>query len=157
VKIRAFVSFDLDHDHDLELQICEQADGPNSRVDVFDRSFREIAPDWHDKLRKRMSNVDLLIVLCGAYTDRAANVHAEFELAREGRTPYVLLDGRPGLAERPATADTNDHLVQWNRHTLTTLGTAVAAGSSGEATDDNWLPSTRLTHRRRRRAGRGSA
>ena len=157
MKIRAFVTFDLDHDNDLELRIREQAGGPNSRVDVFDSSFREIAPDWQDKLRKRVANVELLIVLCGAYTDRAANVHAELQLAREAHVPYVLFDGRPGLAKKPAGADATDQLVAWKRHTLTTFGTKVAAADSGEATDDNWLPTSRLTPRRRRRDRTGSA
>jgi hypothetical protein len=150
VKIRAFVSFDLDHDHDLELQLCDQAKGPNSRVNVFDSSVRGTASDWHDKLRKRVSNVDLLIVLCGAYTDRAANVHAELELARAGAVPYLLLDGRSELSKKPTAARTTDRLVAWNAHTLTTLGTKVAAENFGDSIDDNWLPSTRTTRRRRR-------
>ena len=152
MKIRAFVSFDLDHDNDLELQLRAQAEDPNSRVDVFDSSFREAASDWHEKLAKRVSNVDLLIVLCGAYTDRAANVHAELELANAAGVPYLLLDGRPDLSKKPAAATVADRLVTWNRHTVMTLGTTVAAESAAVSTDDdNWLPSTRLTHRGRRK------
>jgi len=151
VKIRAFVSFDLDHDSDLKLRICEEAEAPNSRVDVYDSSFREVASDWQDKLRKRVSNVELMIVLCGAYTDRAPNVHAEFELALASRVPYLLLDGRPDLSKKPAAAGTTDRLGAWNRHTLVTLGTTAGAANFDESTDDNWLPSSRSAPRRRGR------
>ena len=151
MKIHAFVSFDLDHDNDLELRLREQAEGPNSRVEVFDSSFRETASDWHDKLRKRVANVDLFIVLCGAYTDHAPNVHAELELARAAGIPYLLLEGRPGLTKKPVAASTTDRVVTWNRHTLVTVGTAVAAENFGVSTDDdNLLPSTRLARRRRK-------
>jgi hypothetical protein len=150
VKTRAFVSFDLDHDNDLKLRLCDQAGAPNSRVDVFDWSVRETADDWHDKLRKRVSNVDLVLVVCGAYTDRAANVNTEVELAREANVPYLLLDGRPDLAQVPAAARQAQGLVEWQPHTLATLGTSVSAPNLAHATDDNLLPSSRLTSRRRR-------
>ncbi len=150
MKTRAFVSFDLDHDNDLKVRLCTQAEAPNSRVEVFDWSVREVADDWHDKLRKRVTNVELLLVLCGAYTDRAANVNAEVELALEANIPYVLLDGRPNLAQVPAVARQTQGLVEWQPHTLATLGSTVEAGKLVGATDDNWLPSSRMTSRGRR-------
>jgi len=151
MKTRAFVSFDLDHDNDLKLRLCAQADAPNSRVEVFDYSVREVADDWHDKLRKRVSNVDLVLVVCGAYTDRANNVNTELELAIEANVPYVLLDGRPSLAQVPAAGRRTHGLVEWERHTLATLGTTVEAPKIIGATDDDWLPSSRAGSRRRRR------
>jgi hypothetical protein len=150
VKIRAFASFDLDHDNDLKLRMCDQAEAANSRVEVCDSSFREVAADWHDKLRRRMSNIDLLVVLCGAYTDRAANVHSELTLALEMQVSYLLLDGRPGMAKRPAAARATNSLVAWDRHTVATLGTTAASASFGESVDDNWLPG-RLASRRGRK------
>jgi len=152
MKTRAFVSFDLDHDNDLKLRLCEQAGAPNSRVEVFDYSVREVADDWHDKLRKRVANVDLVLVVCGAYTDRAANVNTELELAIEANVPYLLLDGRPTLAHVPAVARQVQGLVEWQPHTLATLGTTVEAPKIVGATDDDWLPASRPTGRRRRRS-----
>ena len=151
MKSRAFVSFDLDHDNDLKVRLCAQADASNSRVEVFDWSLREVADDWRDKLRKRVSNVDLVLVVCGAYTDRAANVNAEVELAVVANIPYLLLDGRPDLAQVPAVVRQAQSLVEWQPHTLATLGSTVEAGKVIGATDDNLLPSSRTTSRRRRR------
>ena len=99
---RVFVSFDLDHDNDCKQrfidQVGEAADGEQaadggSQYLIRDWSIREVAKDWEDKARKRLANVDLLVVICGEYTDTAPGVNTEITLAREIGMPAATLFG----------------------------------------------------------------
>src|ERR1700688_750334 len=93
---RAFISFDYDHDEELRMLLAGQAKHPDSPFDFTDRSIKEpLSGDWRDKVRRRMANVDVLIVICGEYTSSAQGVAAELSIAREISKPYFLLAGRP--------------------------------------------------------------
>src|SRR6478609_8557031 len=80
---RVFISFDLDHDNDLKQRLVEDATAGVAAFDPDDWSIRESAEDWHEKLRLRIANVDAVVIACGGFTDRSANVAAELELARD--------------------------------------------------------------------------
>jgi hypothetical protein len=104
------VSFDLDHDNDSKSRLVDQVTPEVSRFAVDGWSMREVADDWRDKARKRISNVDLVLVICGEHTDTAANVSNEITLAREVGTPYFLVDGRPGHSTKPHAALEHDRI-----------------------------------------------
>ena len=113
-QVHLFVSFDLDHDNDCKDRLIRQIAPPGSRFAVNDWSIREVAADWQDKARKRIANIDLMLVICGEHTDTAASVNNEIELARESNKPYLLLNGRSGRAKKPKTALETDRVLDWN-------------------------------------------
>jgi len=64
--------------------LAGQAKLPGSTFDFVDASVKEhLSGDWKEKVRKRMQNVDLVLVLCGEKTDKATGVTAEVEIAKE--------------------------------------------------------------------------
>ena len=68
-KKRSFISFDYDHDEDLRILLAGQSLHPDTPFEIKDRSIKEpLTGDWKEKVRRRMDNVDLVIVLCGEYT-----------------------------------------------------------------------------------------
>ena len=117
-QVRVFVSFDLDHDNDCKDRLVRQIAPEGSHFSVNDWSIREVAADWQAKARKRIANIDLVLVICGEHSDTAASVNDEIELARAANKPYLLLDGRPGRSRRPKTAMDSDRILDWNSDTL---------------------------------------
>src|SRR5713101_2471612 len=88
----AFISFDFDHDEDLRNLLAGQAKHPDSPFEIKDRSLKEpLTGDWKEKVRRRMENIDVVIVICGEYTENASGVAAELNIAREEKKPYFLL------------------------------------------------------------------
>jgi hypothetical protein len=145
-----FVSFDLDHDNDLKQRLVEQSVDGRSGLDVYDWSIRETAADWRDKLGKRISNVDSLVVLCGGFTERSANVAAELELARSLPRPYFLLDGRPPTTRKPAGAASDDRLLAWTQANLLAIGGGRVPAPIATSFDD-LRPESKSRLRLRRR------
>jgi hypothetical protein len=114
--VHVFVSFDLDHDNDCKSRLVSEVRPDESHFSIDDWSIREVATDWKVKARKRIANVDLMLVICGEHTDVAPNVNNEIALAREAGTPYLLLDGRPGNSKKPETALDRDRVLEWKLH-----------------------------------------
>src|SRR6266702_3847602 len=86
VKPRVFISFDFDHDADLRNLLVGQAQNPDTPFEIKDRSLKEpLTGNWKDKVRQRMDNIDVVIVICGEATHKAAGVAAELAIAREER------------------------------------------------------------------------
>ncbi|MDY0391871.1 MAG: TIR domain-containing protein [Candidatus Bipolaricaulis sp.] len=114
-KKRAFISFDFDHDEDLRNLLAGQAENPDSPFEIKDRSIKEpLTGDWKDKVRRRMDNVDLVIVICGEHTHTAAGVAAELTIAREKGKPYFLLRGRSTKScTKPTSALSGDKIHEW--------------------------------------------
>ena len=80
---RAFISFDYDHDEGAKNMLAGQAKHPDSPFDFTDASVKEhLTGDWKDKVRRRMANVDVVIVLCGESTHLASGVAEELKIAR---------------------------------------------------------------------------
>lgn len=91
-KLRAFVSFDIDNDESVKHYLIGQSKHPDSPFEFKDNSVKEhLAGDWKEKVRRRMDNVDVVVVLCGANTNRASGVAAELQIAIEKEKPYFLL------------------------------------------------------------------
>lgn len=122
-KPRAFISFDFDHDQDLRNLLVGQAMNPDTPFDIQDRSLKEeLTGDWKDKVRRRMDNIDVVIVICGEATHKATGVAAELAIAREKQKPYFLLYGRSDkTCTKPTTALESDKMYKWTWDALKNL------------------------------------
>lgn len=120
---RVFISFDFDHDEDLRNLLAGQAKHPDSPFEIKDRSLKEpLTGDWKEKVRRRMDNVDLVIVICGEYTHTAKGVSAELTITQEANKPYFLLWGRNGkTCIKPTSALGSDKIYEWTWETLKAL------------------------------------
>lgn len=120
---RAFISFDFDHDEDLRTLLAGQATYPGSPFEIKDRSLKEpLTGDWKEKVKRRMANVDVLVVICGELTNTAAGVAAELTIARDVGKPYFLLWGRSAkTCTKPTTALPEDKIYKWTWDNLKAL------------------------------------
>lgn len=114
-KKRAFISFDFDHDDDIRILLAGQAKHPDTPFDFADRSLKEaLTGDWKAKIKGRISNTDLTIVLCGEWTHTATGVAEELRITKELGKPYFLLTGRSSkICTRPTTALLTDKIYDW--------------------------------------------
>src|SRR6185295_18265390 len=95
-KKRVFISFDYDHDEGAKIMLAGQAKLPDSPFDFTDASVKDHLPgDWKDKVRRRMDNIDVVVVLCGEHTDKASGVAAELTIAQEKAKSYFHLAAYP--------------------------------------------------------------
>jgi hypothetical protein len=122
-KTRAFTSFDYDHDEDLRTLLVGQAKLGDSPFELADWSVKEpMSGDWKEKVRKRIRQVDQVIVICGEHTDRAAGVSVELTIAREEKKPYFLLNGRKDkTCKAPTAALSTDKIYNWTWDNLKAL------------------------------------
>lgn len=120
---RAFISFDYDHDEGAKTMLAGQAKLPDSPFDFKDASVKDHLPgDWKEKVRRRMDNVDVVIVLCGEYTHRASGVAAELTIAQEKTKPYFLLAAYPDKScTKPTSAKSTDKVYKWTWDNLKAL------------------------------------
>ena len=123
IRPRAFISFDYHHDSDLPILLAGQAKHPDTPFDIKDMSVKEaLTGDWKAKVRQRMNNVDLVIVICGQNTNTASGVAAELAMAREANKPYFLLAGRSdAYCTKPTTAYSTDKVYKWTWDNLKAL------------------------------------
>ena len=122
-KKRVFISFDVDHDEGTKIMLAGQAKHGDSPFDFIDASVKEpLAGDWKEKVRRRMANIDVVIVLCGEYTHLASGVAAEVTLAREEGVPYFLLWAYADKnCTKPTTAKAEDKVYKWTWDALKAL------------------------------------
>ena len=94
-KKRVFVSFDFDNDKVLKDFVIGQGRNPDSPFEVIDTSLKEAAPmrTWEDKARIAIKRSDLVLVMVGPNTYRAAGVLKEVRMAREEGVPIVQMIG----------------------------------------------------------------
>lgn len=120
---RVFISFDFDHDEDAKIMLAGQAKLPDSPFDFKDASVKEpLTGDWKEKVRRRMDNIDVVIVLCGEYTHRASGVAAELTIAQEKDTSYFLLAAYADkTCTKPTSAKSSDKVYKWTWPNLKTL------------------------------------
>jgi hypothetical protein len=123
VKTRLFISFDYDHDEDLRNLLAGQAKHPDTPFDIYDRSLKEpLTGDWKEKFRRRLANVDQMVVICGENTHLASGVAHEVKIAQEERKKYFMLWGRSSkTCTRPSTALATDIIYTWNWDSLKAL------------------------------------
>lgn len=122
-KKRVFISFDYDHDEDIKLLLAGQAKHPDSPFDFTDASVKDhLTGDWKDKVRRRMNNIDVVIVLCGLSTHTARGVAEELTIARETKKPYFLLAGYADkTCTKPTSAFDSDKVYKWTWDNLKLL------------------------------------
>jgi hypothetical protein len=122
-KKRAFISFDYDNDEGAKIMLAGQAKHDDSPFDFKDASVKEhIEGDWKDKVKRRMDNVDVVIVLCGEKTDTAAGVSAELTIAKEKQKDYFLLAAYSDkTCKKPQSASSTDKIYRWTWDNLKTL------------------------------------
>lgn len=120
---RVFVSFDFDNDEELKHALVGQARRLDSPFDIADYSVKErMTGDWQEKVRRRIRMVDMSIVICGEYMDKARGVAEELTITREEQKPYFLLQGRPGrYCKKPTTALETDKVYRWTWDNLKSL------------------------------------
>jgi len=93
LRKRAFVSFDVKNDKDLYSELVTQAKKLDSPLNIkYFSSKKRLWGKARDK--RRMKNVDIVIVICGISTHMATGVSAELSIACEIGKPYFLLHGR---------------------------------------------------------------
>jgi hypothetical protein len=112
---RVFISFDAEHDEDIKNLLVGQARNPDSPFTIADWSLKEVlSGNWKEKIKPRIRSVDLVVVLCGQYTNTATGVAAELSIAREEQIRYALLKGRTTVqCTRPTTASMFDTMYEW--------------------------------------------
>jgi hypothetical protein len=122
-RLRAFISFDYDHDSDLKTMLVGQARNADTPFVIADWSVKEHQTgNWKEKVRRRIRAVDVVIVLCGNHTHTAIGVTEELRIARAEGKPYFLLAGRAsGRNKKPTSARTSDKLYRWTWDNLKTL------------------------------------
>ena len=87
---RAFISFDYDHDADLQVMLAGQAKNPATPFVMENWSVKEpMTGDWKANVRSRIRSTDLTIVICGRHTHTAAGVAAELTIT-PGRAEALL-------------------------------------------------------------------
>ena len=120
---RVFISFDFDHDDDLRNALVGQARYTNSPFNITNWSLKEaLTGDWKKKVRDRINQTTLTVVICGHYTHTASGVSAELEITRELSNPYFLLWGRAsGQCTKPKAALPTDKIYGWTWENLSTL------------------------------------
>ncbi len=122
-KRRVFTSFDFDHDEDLRNLLVGQSKNPDSPFEMADWSVKEpMTGDWKEKVRARIKRCDLVVVICGEYTDNTPGVNAEITIAQEEEISYFLLWGRGGkTCKKPKSAKTSDKIYKWTWDNLKDL------------------------------------
>jgi hypothetical protein len=123
MKQRAFISFDYDHDGDLPILLAGQSKHPDTPFEIKDRSIKEpLTGDWKQKVRRRMDNVDVVIVICGEHTHTATGVGTELRIAQEAGKRYFLLWGRSEkTCRKPTSARADDKIYKWTWDNLKAL------------------------------------
>ena len=122
-KKRAFISFDYDHDESIKILLVGQAKLADSPFDFKDASIKDhLTGDWKEKVRRRMENIDVVIVLCGQQTHTANGVAAELTIARDAGKEYFLLAGYADkTCTKPTSALSTDKMYKWTWDNLKSL------------------------------------
>lgn len=122
-KKRVFISFDYDNDEGAKIMLAGQAKLPDSPFDFQDASIKEhLTGDWKDKIKRRMDNIDVVVVLCGEKTHTAAGVSAELEIAKEKKKEYFLLAAYSDKScTKPKSASSTDKVYKWTWDNLKRL------------------------------------
>ena len=120
---RAFISFDYDNDEQVKIWLAGQAKNPDSPFDFKDNSVKDhLTGDWKQKVRQRMANIDVVIVLCGTRTHTAKGVAEELLIAKDLKKPYFLLRAYSDkVCTKPTSALADDKMYNWTWDNLKLL------------------------------------
>lgn len=122
-KKRTFISFDYDHDLALKNLLVGQARNDDSPFEITDMSIKApIDDDWKKKARTRIKGCDVVVVICGEYTNSATGVSAELKIAQEEGVNYFLLAGYSDKdCKKPTAAKSTDKMYKWTWDNLKKL------------------------------------
>ena len=114
-NVRIFMSFDRENDEDLHDLLLEQSRRQSSGFEISARSEATTMTDrWDDKVRRQISEVDEVIVICGEHTASSVRMNAELLIAQEEQKPYFLLWGRrERMCTKPAGSKRDDSMYSW--------------------------------------------
>jgi hypothetical protein len=114
-NVRIFMSFDLDHDQDLHDLLVDQSSRPASGFEISARSEAWTMTDpSYAKVRRRICEADVVIVICGEHTASSMCVSAELRIAQEEEKPYFLLWGRrESMCTKPVGAKRDEGMYSW--------------------------------------------
>lgn len=120
-KKRVLISFDYDNDKTIKEFLVGQSKLPDSPFEIADWSVKEhLTGDWKEKVRKRIRQVDQVIVLCGEYNPTGVN--AEIKITQEESKPYFLLKGyKDKTCKKPTNAKSSDSIYKWTWDNLKLL------------------------------------
>jgi hypothetical protein len=120
---RAFVSFDYDNDSAMRDLLMGQAAHPDTPFEIHDWSVKKpFTGDWKEKVRTRIRQTDVVIVICGESTHMASGVSAEVEIAREERVPYFFLQAyKDKRCFAPRAGLPTDKIYNWTWENLKLL------------------------------------
>ncbi len=122
-KKRVFISFDVDHDKGTKEMLAGQANLPDSPFEFKDASVKEpLTGDWKEKVKLRMDNIDVVIILCGEKTRTATGVAAELTIAKDkGKSYFLLAAYSDKNCTKPTSASASDKVYNWTWPNLKTL------------------------------------
>ena len=114
-KKRVFISFDYDHDEGAKIMLAGQAKLDDSPFDFTDASVKDhLTGDWKEKIRRRMANIDVVIVLCGEQTHKATGVATELTIVQEkGKSYFLLAAYSDQTCTKPTSAESEDKVYNW--------------------------------------------
>ena len=115
MKKKVFISFDYDHDLSQKNLLVGQSKLDDSPFEVSDVSIKqEIESEWESKAKQKIKNADVVLVLCGFFTDNATGVSKEIEIAREVGTKYYLLKAYDNKKPyKPKASYSSDVIHDW--------------------------------------------
>jgi hypothetical protein len=113
--MKVFVSFDVENDGELYELLLAQSRSPSSGFAVSGSS--EPSSDTEvgrERVRRRIREVDQVIVICGKHTEDSTRMSAELLIAQEEQRPYFLLWGRREImCTKPIGAKPADGMYSW--------------------------------------------
>jgi hypothetical protein len=122
-KKRVFISHDYDNDSGLVVLLAGQAKNNDSPFDYTDASVKQaLTGDWKEKVKARIRNCDIVVVMCGEGTHNASGVATELAIAQELGKSYFLLWGYGDkTCTKPKGAKDSDKIYKWNWDNLKKL------------------------------------
>lgn len=122
MKTKVFISFDYDHDVSQKNLLVGQSLLEDSPFEISDVSIKQEETDWVNKARQKIRNADVVIILCGFYTDTARGVDTELKLAREVGTKYYFLRAyNDKTPYKPKSAYSFEKIYDWTWDNLKAL------------------------------------
>ena len=122
MKTKVFISFDYDHDVSQKNLLVGQSRLDDSPFEISDVSIKQEETDWVNKARQKIRNADVVIILCGYYTDTARGVDTELKLAREVGTKYYFLRAyNDKTPYKPKSAYSFEKVYDWTWDNLKAL------------------------------------
>ncbi len=120
-KTRVYVAFDFDHDEKLKTFILGQARNADSPFEIENWSLNEAAPQktWREKAAKRIARADVVLVMVGPHTHKAAGVLTEVAIAKELGVPIRQVIGYRDANPTPVPGA--GRLYRWSWPTIKTL------------------------------------